>query len=165
MKRVNISCFLIILFLPFLCFGEVYSQEVAQTKIEPILVKLKTGVANKDVSVFKDIISFPLNVSSDIRYASKDGYMRVKTQKIENIQELQDKFDAVFVPSLVRLINCINSENLKYNPYKGFSSAYGSIWFLDIRDKVTGIRRFALTSLSTNEKAINKWLSLECKNT
>jgi hypothetical protein len=54
---------------------------------------------------------------------------------------------------------------MDYNPYKGFSAAYGSIWFFYIREKDSGIRRFALTSLSTNEKAINKWLALECKNT
>ena len=164
MKLVAISCF-IILCISNSCFGEVYSQEVAQTKIEPILVKLKAGVKDKKVSIFDEIISFPLNVSSSERYVSKDGYMRVKTKKIQNPKELQKQFDTVFVPSLIRLINCINADNMEYNPYKGFSAAYGSIWFLDIRDKVTGTRRFALTSLSTNEKAINKWLSLECKNT
>jgi hypothetical protein len=165
MKLINISCFLIILCIPSVCFGEVYSKEVAKTKITPILNKLKIGVSKKDVSIFKGIVSFPLNISSSKRYVSSDGYMKIKTRKIENIEKFQEQFDSVFVPSLVKLINCLTPENMDYNPYKGFSAAYGSIWFFDIREKDSGIRRFALTSLSTNEKAINKWLALECKNT
>lgn len=165
MKLVTILYFITILFTPYVFCTELYSQEMAQTKIDPILDKLKTGVTKKDASIFKDIISFPLNISSSKTYVSSDGYMKIKTRKIENIEQLQKQFNNVFVPSLVKLINCIKPENMDYNPYKGFSAAYGSIWFFDIIDRNSGIRRFALTSLSTNEKAINKWLALECKNT
>lgn len=65
----------------------------------------------------------------------------------------------------MNLVDCITPENMIYNPYKGFSAAYGAIWFIDIIESDSGIRRFALSSLSTNETAINKWLAQECKNT
>jgi hypothetical protein len=60
---------------------------MAQTKIGPILNKLKAGVSKKDVSIFKDIVSFPLNINSSKRYVSSDGYMKIKTRKIKNTEQ------------------------------------------------------------------------------
>ncbi|MBB1424784.1 hypothetical protein H5200_23325 [Pseudoalteromonas sp. SG43-7] len=106
-----------------------------------------------------------MNISSSETYVSDDGFLKIKTRKIENTRELEDQFDSIFVPALVNLVDCITPENMIYNPYKGFSAAYGAIWFIDIIESDSGIRRFALSSLSTNETAINKWLAQECKNT
>jgi len=164
MKFVAIFYILIFLFTPYTSSMEFYSEEEAKAKIEPILAKLKAGVSKKDVSIFADIISFPLNISSSDTYVSSEGYVKIKTRKINNIKELQEKFDSIFVPSLVNLINCITPNNMNYSS-KGFSAAYGAIWFFDIIESDTNIERFVLWSLSTNETATNKWLELECKNT
>jgi hypothetical protein len=147
-------------------FGtELYSHEEAKTKIAPLLDRLKAGVTKKDVSIFEEIILFPLNISSSETYVSDDGYVKIKTRKIENIKELEEQFDSIFVPTLVNLIGCVTPENMIYNRYKGFSAAYGAIWFLDIIQNDSGIRRFVLSSLSTNETATNKWLAQACENT
>jgi hypothetical protein len=147
-------------------FGtELYSHEEAKTKIAPLLDRLKAGVTKKDVSIFEEIILFPLNISSSETYVSDDGYVKIKTRKIENIKELEEQFDSIFVPTLVNLIGCVTPENMIYNRYKGFSAAYGAIWFLDIIENDSGIRRFVLSSLSTNETATNKWLAQACENT
>jgi hypothetical protein len=165
MKLVAIFYILIFLSIPNAFSIELYSKEEAKAKIEPILAKLKIGVDKKDVSIFEEIISFPLNISSSETYVSSDGYVKIKARTINNIKELQEQFDTIFVPSLVSLIKCITPENMIYNSRKGFSAAYGSIWFFDIIEDETGIRRFALWSLSTNKDATNKWLGQECKNT
>jgi hypothetical protein len=126
-------------------FGtELYSHEEAKTKIAPLLDRLKAGVTKKDVSIFEEIILFPLNISSSETYVSDDGYVKIKTRKIENIKELEEQFDSIFVPTLVNLIGCVTPENMIYNRYKGFSAAYGAIWFLDIIQNDSGIRRFVL---------------------
>ena len=165
MRLVAFFYLLIFISIPKSYGTELYSHEEAKTKIAPLLVKFKAGVSNKDVSIFEGIILFPLNISSSDTYISDDGYVKIKTQKIENIKELEEQFDSIFVPALVNLIGCVTPENMTYNRYKGFSAAYGAIWFLDIIENDSGIRRFALSSLSTNETATNKWLSQECKNT
>ena len=165
MKLVSLFCLLVFISIPKSFGVELYSHEEAKAKITPLLAKLKTGIAKKDVSVFEDIILFPLNISSSDTYVSVDGYVKIRTRKIENIEELKKQFDSIFVPVLVKLIQCVTPDNMIYNSYKGFSAAYGAIWFFDIIEDDSGVRRFALSSLSTNEAAIKKWLVQECKNT
>jgi|GEM_PF-4825869 len=144
---------------------ELYDRDSANKKLMPILSALKIGIKKRDVSVFQEYVSFPLNVSSEEKYVTADGSVKLRTKKVLNADALQKQFDSVFTPTVVSLIDCITPENMMYNKYKGFDAAYGGIWFFDVVFESTGKRIFALASISTNKTATEKWMTGNCGKT
>lgn len=144
---------------------ELYDRDLANEKLTPILAVLKIGIKKHDVSVFEKHVLFPLNISSEEKYVTADGKVKLRAEKIQTASELQERFDDVFTPTVMALIDCITPENMTYNKYKGFDAAYGGIWFFDVIFDDSGKRFFALASISTNKKATEKWMKGNCVKT
>ncbi|MBB1335829.1 hypothetical protein H5200_21860 [Pseudoalteromonas sp. SG43-7] len=140
----------------------IYDRETAEAKVAPVLNALKEGVRTKNVELFSSYIFFPLNISS-AQVITKDDALPIKPQKILTKEELQQRFDEIFTDTLIDLINCITPQNMIYDKYKGFDAAYGAIWFFDIVYEDSGKRLYALSSLSHEKNATNKWLDQNCK--
>jgi len=153
---------LITLFISPIQATEFDERDVAELKLTPVLSAVKQGVQQRDVAIFADYVSFPLNISSADKYIAADGTVKLKTKKIHTADELQAQFEHVFTPTVIRLIDCISPKNMMYNPYKGFDAAYGGIWFFDMVFERSGKRIFALASISTNKAATEKWIKLNC---
>lgn len=159
------------IFTFFVLFGgkvyafETYERDLANEKLMPILSALKDGIRKRDVSKFEEYLLFPLNISSEKKYVSADGSVKLKTKKILSAHELQVQFDDVFTTTVIGLIECITPENMMYNKYKGFDAAYGGLWFFDVVFEDSGKRIFALASISTNKTATEKWMKLNCGET
>jgi hypothetical protein len=159
-----LTFFLLILFvLP--CNSQtypIYDRETAEAKIAPVLNALKEGVRTKNAELFSSYIYFPLNISG-AQVITKDGALPVTPQTILTKEELQQRFDEIFTDTLIDLVNCITPQNMIYDKYKGFDAAYGAIWFFDIVYDDSGKRLYALSSLSHEINATNKWLGQNCK--
>jgi hypothetical protein len=144
---------------------ELYDRDLANEKLTPILSVLKVGIKKHDVSIFEKYVLFPLNISYEEKYVTADGKVKLRTEKIQTASELQERFDDIFTPTVVSLIDCITPENMMYNKYKGFDAAYGGIWFFDVIIEDSGKRLFVLASISTNKTAIEKWMQGNCDKT
>ncbi len=142
---------------------ELFDRDVANEKLSPILTVLKEGIKKHDVSIFEKYVLFPLNISYEEQYVAADGTVKLRTEKIQTASELQQRFDDVFTPTVVRLIDCMTPEKMMYNKYKGFAAASGGIWFLDVFSKDTRERMFVLSSISTNKTVTENWIKLNCE--
>lgn len=154
------------LFLILLSSGvnavELYDREQANEKLTPILSALKNGIKKHDVSMFKEYVLFPLNISYEETYVTADGKIKLKTEKIQQASELQKRFNDIFTPTVINLIDCITPEIMTFDRYRGFNAAYGGIWFYDVIFEDTGKRIFALSSISKNIKSTSKWITEHC---
>ena len=154
------------LFLILLSSGvnavELYDREQANEKLTPILSALKNGIKKHDVSMFEEYVLFPLNISYEETYVTADGKIKLKTEKIQQVSELQKRFNDIFTPTVINLIDCITPEIMTYDRYRGFNAAYGGIWFYDVIFEDTGKRIFALSSISKNIKSTSKWIKEHC---
>lgn len=144
---------------------ELFDRDLANEKLTPILPVLKAGIKKHDVSIFEKYVLFPLNISYEEKYVTADGKVKMRTEEIQTASEFQKRFDDIFTPTVVSLIDCITPENMTYNKYKGFEAAYGGIWFYDVVFDDTSKRLFALASISTNKKATEKWIKVHCDKT
>lgn len=141
---------------------ELYDREQANEKLTPILSALKNCIKKHDVSMFEEYVLFPLNISYEETYVTADGKIKLKTEKIQQASELQKRFNDIFTPTVINLIDCITPEIMTYDRYRGFNAAYGGIWFYDVIFENTGKRIFALSSISKNIKSTSKWIKEHC---
>lgn len=141
---------------------ELYDMEQANEKLTPILSALKNGIEKHDVSMFEEYVLFPLNISYEETYVTIDGKIKLKTEKVQHASELQERFNDIFRPTVIKLIDCITPEMMTYDRYRGFDAANGGIWFYDVILEDTGKRTFALSSISKNKTSTAKWVKEHC---
>jgi len=140
---------------------EAYSREDALLKFSPVLSILKKAIETNDVKLLNSIVSYPFNISFPETYVAPEGNIRFRGLTVKDYDDLKEKYDSIFIHSVRFLVQCITPNNMRYDKNKGFSAAHGRIWFFDIIEPQTGIRKYALSSILVDPKN-SKWAIEEC---
>lgn len=134
---------------------ETPTKQQAVDNINDILKIARESVNNKreDLDIY---FHFPLMVTS----ASDDSNKLKRKVELYTSEDLKRNYEKVLNPTNIKLINCLNEKNLIYNRYKGFSAAFGGIWFT--ARYVGNDVKYKISSITTDIKTTEKWILNNC---
>jgi len=165
MKKINIPLKIMLKISVFISFSTIattekivtidtiYTESFAKELLKPRLAELKQAVANNDIELLSSLIMYPLTITSK---ATSTEQKTKNIFKINNKEELIKNFRLIITPINQQFIECINISNITYNSSRGFVAAFGSFYIDDIIEN--GVRRFAITSISSDPYPVQLWM-------
>lgn len=132
---------------------------ITPSELNRYFIALKTAVKNKNKEDVADLIRFPIITKLDgMVDVSEGARAKVNSKKIQNSVEFIEQYDEIMLPTTIKIIQCMQLNNMMSIPIYGIGTDLGELWF----EHAYGTRETLMISISSSPETDKHWLEKEC---
>ena len=132
---------------------------ITPTELNNFFTKMKKAVQHRDKEAVADLIPFPIRSSLDgMEDVPEGSRAKSRSRNIKNKQEFIESYDDIMLPTTIKIVQCLQLDNMMAHPNQGPATTLGEIWFY--RDFDT--RKLSIYRLSSSPEEHKHWLDKEC---
>ena len=132
---------------------------ITPTELNNFFVKIKKAVQQRDKEALADLIRFPSHTLLDGREKPNEQNIRKsKSRDIKDKQDFIEHYDEIMIATTIKIIQCMQLNNIFAHPYMGTGTTAGEIWIY----KDVDTRELSVNRLSSRPEDDKHWLDQEC---
>lgn len=133
---------------------------ITPTELNNFFMEIKTAVQHKNKEMLAELIKYPTTTLLDGMVDVAPGERsKVNSRPIKNKQDFLENYDKIMLPTTIKIIQCIQLNNIFAHPYMGTGTTAGEFWFY----KHIDTRKLSIYRLSSSPENDKHWLDKKCE--